>query len=525
MNSPHLHLALRALTLSLALAMPGIAPVAAAATADMPPGVAWSPAAQDSDIEAAFARAKGENKPVLLYWGAKWCPPCNQLKATLFNRADFISQSRSIVPVLIDGDLPGAQKLGARFKVRGYPTLILFSPDGSEITRLPGEADAPRVVKLLQMGLSGGRPIKAVFADARQGKALKPNEWQLLSYYSWDTDEAQLVSEPLRGETLRGLAARKGVPAEARTRLILKGLAAGAEKGEAASAAERQAVAAVLRTPAQARVHMDVLTNQAPQLVRALYAQAGNERQALLAQLAATLGTLQTDGTLSRADRVSALLARVELARIDEPRASINPKLEPALLNEVRGLSARMDREITDGYERQAVMTAVGHLLGQAGLWTDSDALLRANLAKSHSAYYLMSQLGANARKTGRNDEALSWYEQAFNKSEGPATRLQWGATYFKNLIELAPQDSARIEKLVAQLIQEAAQDKGAFYERSARSLQRVSDQLVPWATGPNAAVLGRLASQLGAVCGKLDGAGEKQTCDSLLKPASAKRG
>jgi hypothetical protein len=206
-------------------------------------------------------------------------------------------------------------------------------------------------------------------------------------------------------------------------------------------------------------------------------------------------------------------------------RASINPKLEPALLNEVRGLSARMDREITDGYERQAVMTAVGHLLGQAGLWTDSDALLRANLAKSHSAYYLMSQLGANARKTGRNDEALSWYEQAFNKSEGPATRLQWGATYFKNLIELAPQDSARIEKLVAQLIQEAAQDKGAFYERSARSLQRVSDQLVPWATGPNAAVLGRLASQLGAVCGKLDGAGEKQTCDSLLKPASAKRG
>ena len=61
--------------------------------------------------------------------------------------------------------------------------------------------------------------------------------------------------------------------------------------------------------------------------------------------------------------------------------------------------------------------------------------LEQANLAKSHSPYYLMSQLGGNARKLGRNDEALSWYAQAFEKSEGPATRLQWGAGYFGALV------------------------------------------------------------------------------------------
>ncbi|MCZ8235288.1 MAG: thioredoxin family protein [Inhella sp.] len=506
---------LRAAALACALTLGG---PAAHAAIDMPPGIAWQAAAADSDIEAAFAKAKGEKKPVLLYWGAKWCPPCNQLKATLFNRADFIAQTQGVVPVMIDGDLPGAQKLGARFKVRGYPTLILFSADGQEVTRLPGEADAPRVVKLLQTGLAGGRPIKDVLTDARQGKSLKAGEWQLLGFYSWDTDEQQLVAAGLRGELLRQLATRKGVPAETRTRLVLKGLAAGAESGEAATPAERATVAAVLKDPKQARAHVDVLSNQAPELVRALYRQAGAERDATVAQLQRALASLQADKSLSRADRTSVLISRVNLARLDEPKASISPKLDAALVSEVRAFATRMDREITDGYERQAVITAAGHLLGQAGLWTESDALLKANLARSHSPYYLMSQLGSNARKTGRNDEALNWYEQAFAKSEGPATRLQWGSTYFKNLIELAPQDSARIEKLVAQLITEAAADKGAFYERSARSLQRVSDQLVPWATGANAPVLARLQTQLGGVCAKLDGT-ERSTCDGLLKP------
>ena len=122
-------------------------------------------------------------------------------------------------------------------------------------------------------------------------------------------------------------------------------------------------------------------------------------------------------------------------------------QLPEPLLKDVREHVARADREISDGYERQAVITFAAGVLGRAGLWADSDALLKANLAKSHSPYYLMSQLGGNARKQGRNDEALDWYAQAFEKSEGPATRLQWGAGYFGALVDLAPQDAARIEK------------------------------------------------------------------------------
>ena len=107
---------------------------AASARADE---VAWVAASTDAQIESAFAQSRADRKPLLLYWGAKWCPPCNQLKATLFNRQDFVERSRGFVAVNVDGDAPGAQKLGARFKVIGYPTMILFNPAGAELTRLP----------------------------------------------------------------------------------------------------------------------------------------------------------------------------------------------------------------------------------------------------------------------------------------------------------------------------------------------------------------------------------------------------
>ncbi|MEO3690482.1 thioredoxin family protein [Roseateles paludis] len=519
MRHPVLSRCAAALLVSMSLGLSGL-PAQAAAPASTA-SVAWVTVTGDADMDRQFAQAKAEKKPVLLYWGAKWCPPCNQLKATLFNRADFIEQSKAFVAVGLDGDAPGAQKLGERFKVSGYPTLILFSPAGQEITRLPGEADAPQVIKLLQLGLAGGRPIQAVLADAQGGKKLTANEWRLLAFYSWETDHQQLIAAKDKAAVLARLAkAAEGGDAETALRLTLKALATegSALKPDAALLAR---VRAVLASPAQSHAMMDVLVNEAPDLVRNLAPEAGPARQALVADFEPALKRLEMDRSLSRADRLGALMARVELARIDAPKTELNPKLPAALQQESRDAAQRAHREITDGYERQAVVTSAAYLLTRAGLWKDSDELLKAALARSHSPYYLMSQLGGNARKQGQKAEALRWYEEAFNKSEGPATRLQWGAGYFTALVELAPEDATRIEKAASQLFTEAAGDPSAFYERSERSLARVATQLQTWnKDGSKAAVISRLKTQLDGVCGKLDAAETKAraACGKLLK-------
>ncbi|MEO8154938.1 MAG: thioredoxin family protein [Rhizobacter sp.] len=487
-----------------------------------PKGIAWKPAASDADVDAAFAQAKTEGKPVFLYWGATWCPPCNQVKATLFNRQDFIERSRAFVPVYIDGDSPGAQKLGTRFKVRGYPTMVLFNATGDELTRLPGEVDAQQYTQVLTLGMNAQRPVKAVLAEARAGsKGLTANDWKLLAFYSWETDEQQVVPKQGLPAVLKQLAARCPQDAEGTdTRLFLKAWAASDAKAASPDAAARERLLAVLRDAEPSRVHMDVLTNNAVELTHALSAAKTPQRKQLLEVFDASLAGLANDATLSRADRLTALIARAQLAHIDAPK-NAKPSVPQALLTDVREQVARVDRETTDGYERQAVITTAADLLEEAGVPEESDALLKANLAKSHSPYYLMLGLAANAKKRGDKPEALRWYEEAFNRSEGPATRLQWGATYVSALLDLAPQDEARIEKAVQQLFSEAGAQPNAFYERSARAMQRVGGKLAAWQPG-HGAVVKRLKMQLDSVCRQLpaDDA-QRGVCEGVFKPVA----
>lgn len=469
-------------------------------------GIEWHAASSDAEVDRAFALARQSGKPVFLYWGAVWCPPCNQVQATLFSRADFIERSRAFVPVYVDGDKPGAQKVAARFKVSGYPTMILFKPDGSEVTRLPGEVDPERYLLTLTAGLNAQVPVKELVKRGLARQPLTAEQWRLLAFYSWDTDEQQVLKTSELPKQLSELSA--AVPAElpqVRDRLAFKALAARARAKPAPEAADIEAdrafVNRLLSRQEDAAAMGELLIYYAEPGVKYL-ATTPEQRSALALKWDVALESMVASGKMSRGDQVDALDARVDLWKFVDRADKLAPQRQQLVLREV----ARLISQTTDRYERQAVVPSAAHVLGSAGLMQDSDALLKAELPRAVAPYYHMLGLAGNAKKRGDTKAALDWYEQAWRKSEGPATRLQWGATYVKEIADLAPADVQRMATAAGTVISGLAPHSETFYERNLRSLQRMAKKLGEWQGNDpaRAQLVSKMKAQLSKTCAKL---------------------
>jgi len=502
-------------------------PAPQASTASASPataGVQWVRPQSVADVDRAFDDARSRNQPVFLFWTAAWCPPCNQVKSTIFTRPDFIEKSRSFVPVYVDADSPSGQVLGERFKVRGYPTMVLLSGGGRELTRLAGSVDAVKYMQLLDRGLAGGNSAKQALEAAVAGKSLSADDWRMLAFYSWGTDDGQLVPEKDVPATLMKLAAVcPPGEREASSRLVLGALHAASQAGDTKPKVDKaDAIASVeslLDQPELVRANQDILGYAADDIVGLVTDARSKERTDLKAQWTAALDKLAAEPRLSNGGRMYAMLGKVELARLDDK----DGPLPPALVEEVKSQAARVDREIEDLDERQAVITLTGGVLARAGLLDESDALLTAELKRSHSPYYYMSQLASNAKMRGTPEgkaAAVDWSRQAYDRAQGTATRLRWGGSYLNTLLELTPQDAAAVEKAATQVLGEVKPDSVQLTGNNRAALDRMSKRLVAWnKDGRHDDVLARLAGGLKDKCAT-PGAVDPAWCESLFVPS-----
>jgi hypothetical protein len=346
----------------------------------------------------------------------------------------------------------------------------------------------------------------------------------MLAFYAWETDDGQLVAETDVPATLLKLAT--ACPVELRepsARLVLQALRAAAQAKNAAPPLDKaDAIASVrslLAQPALVRENNDLLGWAADDIVGLLTAPGSPERAELVAQWTAALDRMAADTTLSSGGRMYAWLGKVALARLDVKDGA----LPAPLLDGVRAEAARIDRETTSLDERQAVITLTGGVLALAGLLDESDALLTAELKRSHSPYYYMSQLASNARKRGTPEgraAAVDWARQAYETAKGPATRLRWGGGYVNTLLEAAPKDAAAIEQAALQVIGEVEADSVPLTGNNRAALERMSRRLVAWNKDrSHDAVLARLNAALKDKCAA-DTATDRGWCESLFLPA-----
>ena len=100
-----------------------------------------------TDLPKAQAQAKKENKLVLLdFTGSDWCGWCIKLKQEVFDTQEFKDYADKNL-VLVEVDFPrkkeqsaelkkANQALQAKYKIRGYPTIIVLDGDGKQVGEL-----------------------------------------------------------------------------------------------------------------------------------------------------------------------------------------------------------------------------------------------------------------------------------------------------------------------------------------------------------------------------------------------------
>src|SRR5262249_50434972 len=162
--------------------------------------------------------------------------------------------------------------------------------------------------------------------------------------------------------------------------------------------------------PAMAREHFDLVTDEPSKIIGHVTLPASNERAMLGAAWDRALVALIGDARLSATDRLVAVGARVDIAKLDAPKGTALPD---ALLASVREPVARGNKETVDPYAREVVINEAADVLAEAGLFDESDALLEAELARSQTPYYHMLGLAANAKKRGDKAAAVAWSEKA----------------------------------------------------------------------------------------------------------------
>ncbi len=118
------------------LATFSVAALSASAFASAPKG--WS-----TELDSAIQRAKTEKKSVLVeFTGSDWCPPCIAMRKNVFSKPEFVAAASKKF-ILVELDLPKGDKalseknqpLAEKYKIEGFPTVILLDSEGKEFTR------------------------------------------------------------------------------------------------------------------------------------------------------------------------------------------------------------------------------------------------------------------------------------------------------------------------------------------------------------------------------------------------------
>lgn len=427
-------------------------------------------------VEEAFRVAQQQDRPLFVYWGAVWCPPCNEIKSNVFARAEFAELMRPFIPVYLDGDSEAAQIWGEKLKASGYPTILVIGADKKELTRIDGGVDFEEFKVALATVLAVKRPFSDVIADAMLGKATTV-DWQFLSHLSWSQVPEFKKIEPALLKVRLDLLAK--IPSNLiieKSAMISQTLPLGAQlKAKYDHQVDtllgpqvESLLDAVLQSYATIRSARSMLLYDSKEVL-ALVPEA--KRSQWQQRWLQAVQQLADDTSLSVDTRLWSVYPSVVLASdLDSPQSVV-----------VKQVVERVnwaDRQATSEYQRHSTISGAAYLLRQVRQMDMARQLLMKEIKTTATPWYYQSALASLESASGNKGTALKWLAEARQSAQGRATRLQWMAKELSMTIDVDSEDTDRITELLEDYYQQVFFLDDGWAGRNQRSTASVERRL-----------------------------------------------
>lgn len=440
----------------------------------------------NGSIDEAFAYAEEQNKPLFLYWGAIWCPPCEQIKQTVFKHPAFLAQTKLFVPVYLDGDTGRAQTWGEHFSVAGYPTMVLFSPSGEELTRIPGGIETQHYIDVFRLALNGLKNTNELLSIGLNfPEQLDQGAFTQLAFYSWEQSnfpDGVVINANVFKQLSDSAQAANDSVAFSRlffhylNEVFLEQDTSEAEFGEGEKNQALQTLLSILSDEDQVLANIDYMVFYAQDFVP-MITSADENRQRLTQAWTTAMDKVRFSSALSSAEQLATWYPQLYLYWINDPEVKALPELvEQAVVAHINDMD-----EKTKGDARQTVINKSYQVLQAAHLYDESRQVLIQEIEKSHSPYYFMSGLASLEEELENNEQAVQWLQRAYRESKGAATRFQWGVEYVDGLTRIMPENKEKIIAVTDSLLRELNSPYDVFSGRNFGRLQTLVAVLKGW--------------------------------------------
>ena len=440
--------------------------------------------------EEAFAQARRDNKPLFLYWGAVWCPTCNEIKSEVFSNQRFAELMAPFIAVYLDGDAESAQIWGDKLKISGYPTMIIFDPEGREVVRLGESVNIDEFAMALTGALNRGETLPATLARVLSGQG-RDYDWMLLAYASWEPgnghalDAGDLLTK--REQLIHVIPDHLSRERALFATQILQDACDNKEdhalQGQVAAVKTQGSyyLDAIFATPSAIIASRNFIV-QRGDILGWLYpspADASYQRYRGLWLQAA--GLIETSPAMPLDLRLYALFPTLQFYQMEhhgEHKENRESKPSPELAARVKQAAHQVTLQIKSEYERHTVISAAAEMLSAVQDYDGACTLLTEEIKRTTTPWYYYSTLAAIKKEQGQIKEALDYAQLARESAKGGATRLQWIANDIFMSVTYAKNDQRRLLPLIDEYYALATSLPDGFSGRNQLRAQKVEESL-----------------------------------------------